>query len=166
MWENKQTSTKQLNLKLINSSIDCVFGSQVFYKQKRVGLSLWLKFCQVQHYHRMDQQCKTLSLAYLSLKMGCCCKTLQIALSPTSYFYPSLFFNLFLIRSSLLSKRGGRNRLSLRFRNQFVSAHQVLLWKWQSWGNTWNSQNEIMADNKFCREVLSVSVMFRRISAR
>lgn len=56
--------------------------------------------------------------------------------------------------------RGGRNRLSPRSCNQFVSAHQVSLWKCQCWKNTWHSQNEIMDHNKFCRVALSVSLMF------
>lgn len=60
----------------------------------------------------------------------------------------------------------GRNRLSPRSRNQFVSAHQVSLWKCQCWENTWYSQNEIMGHHKFHREALSVSLMFREISTR
>lgn len=60
----------------------------------------------------------------------------------------------------------GRNRLSPCTRNQFVSAHQVSRWKCQCWVHTWYSRNEIMGHHKFCRELLSVSLMFRVISTR
>lgn len=60
----------------------------------------------------------------------------------------------------------GRNRLPPCSCNQFVSDHQVSLWKCQCWENTWYSQNEIMGHHKFCREALSVSLMLREISTR
>lgn len=77
-----------------------------------------------------------LSLAYLSLKIGSCCKTLHIVLSPTSlpYYFSvrvCVYVCVMCVRSTfshpvvLCHQFRGRNRLSPCSHNQFVSAQQL-----------------------------------------
>lgn len=160
-------------LKLINSvhRLFLVASSSI---NKRVGMYLWLKFCQVQHYHWMDLHCKTLFIGMFVFENGKLLQNFAHRPFSHSFFSPSHYFSLCLCLWTshfphpvvLCYQFRGRNRLSPRSRNQFVSAHQVSLWKCQCWKHTWYSQNEIMGHHKFCGEALSVSLMFREISTR